>query len=69
MEKDVLQLKESMDILHELVSIQQEPLDTFEEMIIESKQNTIESIKDLSENKPTYYFIGGLLTLLLFFLI
>lgn len=38
LERDVRHLQTSMEILHELVEIQQEPLDTIEQAIADSRQ-------------------------------
>ena len=75
LEKDVLQLKECMDIMHETVQLQQASLDTIEDAIQVSK----EEVKPASEEivvadtySSTYHYLMaagsaavGIVTLLL----
>lgn len=71
-EKDVLQLKESMDILHDLVSDQKQEIDTIENMIIQSKEETKNAVEDLNSENTSftrYGYVAGLMTILLFFFI
>ena len=51
LEQDVLLLKESMHIIHELVSEQQVELDTIEQCIEESKNQVNESAIELKETE------------------
>jgi t-SNARE complex subunit (syntaxin) len=72
-EQDVIQLQESMSILHELVKEQQEPLDTLEDFIQESKTNVIHAQSDLTE-ASTYstkimYMLGGIASAVIYFLL
>ena len=59
-EQDVLQLKESMDILQELVQDQQAPIDTIETFIEESKHNVNKahtSLVQAQEYKSAFNYI------------
>lgn len=59
-EKDVIQLKESMDILQELVQEQQAPIDTIETFIEESKHNVKKahtSLVQAQEYKSAFHYI------------
>ncbi len=72
-EHDVIQLKESMSILHELVKEQQEPLDTLEDFIQESKTNVIHAEQELTE-ASTYsskitYILGAIASVVIYFFI
>jgi len=64
-EKDVVLLQESMTILNHLIASNQEPINTIEEMIHETKISTKQSVEKLLEadeikNETNYfYFIGG----------
>ena len=60
-EKDVYDLKESMDILQSLVSGQQEPIDTIEDMIHDSKLEIKEAAVDLEPSNTNFYFVSGLI--------
>ena len=72
-EQDVLQLQESMSILHELVKEQQEPLDTLEDFIQESKTNVIHAQNDLSDassySTKIMYMLGGIASVVIYFLL
>ncbi len=72
-EQDVLQLQESMSILHELVKEQQEPLDTLEDFIQESKTNVKHAQSDLSEastySSKIMYMLGGIASVVIYFLL
>ena len=65
LETDVLHLKHSMDILRDLVEEQQQPLDTIEQCIAESKQSihqgatSLEAASDWSSWTSTYV-VGGM---------
>ena len=70
-EKDVVHLQESMDILHNLVHTQQGHLDTIEDMIHLTKENAEKGeteLKDASLNYKSYiqYVAVGMVTLLYF---
>jgi len=70
-EKDVLHLQESMDILHNLVHAQQDHLDTIEDMIHLTTENAEKGeteLKDASLNYKSYiqYVAVGMVTLLYF---
>jgi t-SNARE complex subunit (syntaxin) len=70
-EKDVVHLQESMDILHGLVHAQQDHLDTIEDMIHLTKENAEKGeteLKDASLNYKSYiqYVAVGMVTLLYF---
>ena len=59
-EQDVLQLKESMDILQELVQDQQAPIDTIETFIEESKHNVNKahtSLVQAQDYKSAFHYI------------
>jgi t-SNARE complex subunit (syntaxin) len=72
-EQDVIQLLESMSILHELVKEQQEPLDTLEDFIQESKTNVIHAQSDLSDassySTKIMYMLGGIASVVVYFLL
>lgn len=72
-EQDVIQLQESMSILHELVKEQQEPLDTLEDFIQESKTNVIHAQSDLHEastySSKIMYMLGGIASVVIYFLL
>ena len=55
-EKDVIQLNESMNILHELVHEQQESIDTIEEFIHETKNEIIVGKEELKEGESYLSF-------------
>ena len=55
LEKDVIQLQESMNILQELVQEQQEPIDNLEDFIHHSKQDIKEANTELVESKSYSY--------------
>ena len=68
LEKDVLNLKESMDILASIVNEQQDSIDTLENFIEQSKEKVKESKEDIKDSN-TYtisYITGGILCLLYF---
>jgi t-SNARE complex subunit (syntaxin) len=75
-EQDVVYLQESMDILHDLVHTQQNNINTIEDMIHLTKENTEKGEKELidanqsSLNYTKYigYITGGMLTILYFIL-
>ena len=75
-EQDVVYLQESMDILHDLVYSQQDDLDTIEDMIHLTKENTEKGSTELIDanqsnlNYTKYigYITGGMITLLYFIL-
>lgn len=46
-EKDIEDLKQSMEILHDLVTIQQESIDTIEDFIRSTKNNVSETAVDV----------------------
>lgn len=72
-EHDVIQLQESMSILHELVKEQQEPLDTLEDFIQESKTNVIHAEHELKEastySSKIMYILGGIAGVVIYFFI
>jgi t-SNARE complex subunit (syntaxin) len=72
-EYDVIQLQESMSILHELVKEQQEPLDTLEDFIQESKTNVIQAEQELTEastySSKIMYILGGIASVVIYFLV
>ncbi len=68
LEQDVLQLKQSMSILHELVQEQQPEIDTIEQCINETKLLTSESKSDLEEaatySWSSYFtYVAGILVM------
>jgi t-SNARE complex subunit (syntaxin) len=75
-EKNMNDLKKSMDILNELVSDQQREYDTIEQFIDRSKKETTEGsndlieAKDVKDAKDSYisYIIGGLSLIAIFFM-
>ena len=69
LEKDVLDLQKSMNILASIVDEQQESIDTLEHFIEQSKETINESSNDLHKTNEykssTYaYIIGSILVLL-----
>jgi len=75
LENDVLQLKETVTIFHNLVNQQQESIDTIESFIQESKQNVTSSLPDLktadqTQSSTTYLTVGiGFVTSILVYLL
>lgn len=55
LEKDVIQLQESMNILQELVQEQQAPIDNLEDFIHHSKQDIKKANTELVESKSYSY--------------
>jgi t-SNARE complex subunit (syntaxin) len=75
-EKDVLLLQESMNILHNMVETQQDHLDTIEDMIHHTKQECKQGSTDLvisteTQQQKSYinYIAGGLFTLFIYILL
>lgn len=75
-EKDVLLLKESMNILYTVVQTQQDHLDTIEDMIQHTKQECKQGSTDLvisteTRQQTSYinYIAGGLFTLFIYILL
>ena len=75
-EKDVLLLQESMNILHNMVETQQDHLDTIEDMIHHTKKECKQSSTDLvisteTQQQTNYinYIAGGLFTLFIYILL
>ena len=75
-EKDVLLLQESMNILHNMVETQQDHLDTIEDMIHHTKQECKQGSNDLvisteTQQQKSYinYIAGGLFTLFIYILL
>lgn len=75
-EKDVLLLQESMNILHNMVKTQQDNLDTIEDMIHHTKQECKQGSTDLvisteTQQQTNYinYIAGGLFTLFIYILL
>lgn len=72
-EKDVVDLRESMHILYDLVNGQQDHLDTIEDMIHHTKEESEKVVTDLVEIQQTTnymkYIMGGIATLILYILI
>jgi len=71
--QDMIQLQQSMTILHDLVHEQQPQLDSIEDKIHESKQQVNQAIPEI-EQATTYrdymmYLVGGIGTVLLYLLI
>jgi len=68
LEKDVLNLKESMDILASIINEQQDSIDTLENFIEQSKETVKESKEDIKDSSTytTTYITGGILCLLYF---
>lgn len=58
---DIEELKQSMEILNNLVIQQGHDLDTFEDFIEISKTSTIEATKDLQESYNYYKYTGYIL--------
>lgn len=75
LENDVLQLKETVTIFHNLVNQQQESIDTIESFIQESKQNVTTSLPDLqtadkTQSSTTYLTVGvGFITSIFVYLL
>jgi len=73
LEKDVLDLQKSMNILATIVNEQQESIDTLENFIEQSKETVKESSNDLHKtseyNSSTYTYIIGSIIVLLYVLI
>ena len=72
-EHDVIHLRESMEILHDIVYEQQDHLDTIEDMIHHTKEDTKKGDLELTESNSNYtkffgYIVGGMATLLYFIL-
>ena len=74
-EKDVVQLKETMEILHDIVSEQQPELDSIEQHIHESKTHVAEAEIALTEatiysqyTNYLWYVASGLGAIALYFL-
>jgi t-SNARE complex subunit (syntaxin) len=75
-EEDVKHLKQSFDILHELVLEQQPHIDSIEEFIMVSKENTKKALVELKQaeeyntsNSYFSYYASGFIALgLIFFL-
>ena len=75
-EKSVQDLKKSMDILNELINEQTEHIDTIENMIDATKEETtigkneITYANEANEANNTYisYIIGGLSIIVMFFI-
>lgn len=51
LEKDIIQLQESMNIIHEMVQEQQSEIDTIEDYIKQSKEDTTNGTEDIKEVK------------------
>ena len=72
LEKDVIQLQESMNILQELVQEQQAPIDNLEDFIHHSKQDIKKANTELVESKSysysSYFIYAYNLQILLFIL-
>jgi len=75
-EEDVIQLKQSFDILNELVHDQQHNIDTIEDFIMVSKENTKSALRELKQaeeynNNSSYfsYYASGFFAVILLFLI
>ena len=75
-EEDVIQLKQSFDILNELVHDQQHNIDTIEDFIMVSKENTKSALRELKQaeeynNSSSYfsYYASGFCAVILLFLI
>lgn len=66
---DVIQLQESMNILHELVHEQQVPVDSLEEFIVLSRQDVITGEKELVESTSYWYSTMGILLATVVFLL
>ena len=68
LEKDILDLQKSMNILSTIVNEQQESFDTLENFIQESKETINESTIDLKKTTTSYnsYITGSILVLLYF---
>ena len=68
LEKDLLDLQKSMNILATIVNEQQESFDTLENFIQESKETINESTIDLKKTTTSYnsYITGSILVLLYF---
>jgi t-SNARE complex subunit (syntaxin) len=73
LEKEVIQLRDSMAVLNYLVKNDQEPLDTLEDFIHMSKEEVKEAHHDLMESTEysrathtMYYIMGGIASLILY---
>ena len=70
-EKDVVALQESMAILSNIVQEQQEPIDTLENFILESKISTQQGTELLESptSSAFMYALGGIATLMLYLIL
>ena len=71
-EKDVILLQESMNILHNIIETHQEHLDTIEDMIQHTKEECKQGRTDLvisTETSYINYIAGGLFTLFIYMLL
>ena len=60
-ERDVEDLKTSMEIMHELVHMQQDDLDTIEDFIIASKSDVVAAESELVAADTSYGYWGGVI--------
>jgi len=60
-ERDVEDLKTSMEIMHELVHMQQDDLDTIEDFIIASKSDVVAAESELVVADTSYGYWGGVI--------
>jgi t-SNARE complex subunit (syntaxin) len=60
-ERDVLDLKMSMEIMHELVHMQQDDLDTIEDFIVASKSDVVAAERELVAADTSYGYWGGVI--------
>jgi len=60
-ERDVEDLKTSMEIMHELVHMQQDDLDTIEDFIIASKSDVVAAESELVATDTSYGYWGGVI--------
>ena len=75
-EEDIINLKKSFEVLHELVQDQQHGIDTIEDFIIVSKENTKSALVELKQaaeyqesNSYFSYYISGFIGMIVLFLI
>jgi hypothetical protein len=60
-ERDVEDLKTSMEIMHELVHMQQDDLDTIEDFIVASKSDVVAAERELIAADTSYGYWGGVI--------
>ena len=69
LEKDVILLQESMNILQELVHEQQDPIDNLEQFIHDSKEKVKEGTELIETTSYSYFIYAGGVAITIFYLI